>query len=479
MSKVKTRSYPSTSTPPVRSKRNLEEESCDEPMEGQELEVKVNETNNDVAMETEKPDQKRQQTDKKESGQSTIPDLNFPLPGETGPACIVKVYDEIDKFKVNDIVEFIGVLSVDPSLARFQNESSEDNSMSVMEENTEELNAHEPPPSLVPRLHAVLCNHLEHVNPLVPSSPDDIKQVLSNTQSIITTLREEILSVLEHALFGDKLAAKYFLCHLLANVYGRSDVVPLGKCSINISNCPQSTVYADLLHHLISNIVTQSHILHMTLDNMNKLRFSPKKDYTANRLCSGILQLGSQTNFIIDEVALQPGQLDVNGVKNIQALGNVISWQKVQYDFDFHHQDFLCNISALILSEGRSILPSDFFIPLQTKVSPSDIREYFQQLDPKLTDDFLVKCRTYIGLARHMEYGLSDDVQKRMQDNFVSMRKEDPKSMSVDDFNSLLNLTRLLSLSELKSCPTIEIWNMAKVMENCRKQRISELPQRQ
>lgn len=35
---------------------------------------------------------------------------------------LFQVYDDMDKFKVNDIVEFVGVLSVDPSLARFHND---------------------------------------------------------------------------------------------------------------------------------------------------------------------------------------------------------------------------------------------------------------------------------------------------------------------------------------------------------------------
>lgn len=51
----------------------------------------------------------------------------------------------------------------------------------------------------------------------------------------------------------------------------------------------------------------------MSLENMNKLSFAPKKDYTANRLRSGILQLADQTNITVDEIALEPGQLDVNG----------------------------------------------------------------------------------------------------------------------------------------------------------------------
>ena len=42
--------------------------------------------------------------------------LNFPLPGETGPACLVKLYQGAEDFKLNDAIEVIGVLSVDPML---------------------------------------------------------------------------------------------------------------------------------------------------------------------------------------------------------------------------------------------------------------------------------------------------------------------------------------------------------------------------
>lgn len=45
------------------------------------------------------------------------------------------------------------------------------------------------------------------------------------------------------------------------------------------------------------------------------------------------------------------------GVRNITALGNLISWQKVDYDFNYHQMEFPCNINVLIVSEGRSLLP--------------------------------------------------------------------------------------------------------------------------
>lgn len=51
----------------------------------------------------------------------------------------------------------------------------------------------------------------------------------------------------------------------------------------------------------------------MTIENMNHSRFIPHKDYTANRLVSGVLQLASNTSLVVDETQLEQGQLDTTG----------------------------------------------------------------------------------------------------------------------------------------------------------------------
>ena len=50
------------------------------------------------------------------------------------------------------------------------------------------------------------------------------------------------------------------------------------------------------------------------------------------------------TSLVLDETALAAGQLDTEGLRNLTALGNVLRWQKVEYDFSYHSADFLCNI---------------------------------------------------------------------------------------------------------------------------------------
>ena len=46
----------------------------------------------------------------------------------------------------------------------------------------------------------------------------------------------------------------------------------------------------------------------MTLQNMNQLRLVPRKDYVANRLLSGALQLAANTSLYLDETQLEQGQ---------------------------------------------------------------------------------------------------------------------------------------------------------------------------
>ena len=61
--------------------------------------------------------------------------LNFPLSThETGLPCLIKVYENFDSFKINDIVEFIGILSQDPSLAYMHDEHTDAVYMSLREQ---------------------------------------------------------------------------------------------------------------------------------------------------------------------------------------------------------------------------------------------------------------------------------------------------------------------------------------------------------
>lgn len=103
-------------------------------------------------------------------------------------------------FKLNQVVEVIGFLSVDPLLSKY-NEPQEG------ESDIEKQTCH-PPASLVPRLHAVKMStpriNFASMNPTI----------LNRAESI----RCDLKMVLSQLLFGDEIAADYLICHLISAV---------------------------------------------------------------------------------------------------------------------------------------------------------------------------------------------------------------------------------------------------------------------
>lgn len=102
--------------------------------------------------------------------------------------------------KLNQIIEIVGFISLDPFL------SVHDNPDETMTE--AEVNVHHPPATIVPRLHAIKISHtIKHDITAAP-------QLMSKAELIRCDLR----LILSQLLFGDNLAADYLICHLLSSM---------------------------------------------------------------------------------------------------------------------------------------------------------------------------------------------------------------------------------------------------------------------
>ncbi|NXK48211.1 MCMBP protein, partial [Chauna torquata] len=191
-------------------------------------------------------------------------DLNFPLPGEKGPACLVKVYESWDSFKVNDVLEVYGILSVDPVLSIVNNEESLWNQVEY--EDPKRAYADKCNKSL-PYFLKSCCvgfiqylldgKKLQHINPLLPAclNEEESKTFVSNFMSELSPVRAELLGFLTHALLGDSLAAEYLILHLISTVYARRDVLPLGKFTVNLSGCPRNSIFTEHIYRIIQQLV--------------------------------------------------------------------------------------------------------------------------------------------------------------------------------------------------------------------------------
>ena len=244
-------------------------------------------------------------------------------------------------------------------------------------------------------------------------------------------VRGELLSFLTQVAYGDVLAAEYVLLHLVSSVYNWAGIMPVGKFALNVSGCPLSQSFPKEVHKLVEQLVPKCHFSSMTLNNMNTLSFIPKMDYTANRLKSSILQLSESSNLIVDETALEAGQLDGNGVRNVTALGNVISWQKLEYDFNYYKAEFTTNLLVLILSEGKSLLPSDCHVVLRQCNAPQPAGRVLGSISP----DTMERMRAFLGVARLAEYSLSSEMQEVLQNDFEKSRQQDHSNMTAEDFH--------------------------------------------
>lgn len=133
--------------------------------------------------------------------------LNSPIADRPSKACMVKVYSDLDNHTLNSVVDIIGFLSVDPAM----NFSTDDVEMN---DDINGILAANPPPSLIPRIHAIAIRRMTHLNPLLDASLQNFEE----HQLCFDVIYKDLMIVLTQCLFGDTLAAEYLLAHLISTV---------------------------------------------------------------------------------------------------------------------------------------------------------------------------------------------------------------------------------------------------------------------
>lgn len=130
-----------------------------------------------------------------------------------------------------------------------------------------------------------------------------------------------------------------------------------------------------------------------------------------------MLQLPDCFQLVLDETKLNAGELTTKGLMNFNSIKDVISNQRLGYDFNYHQQEFPTNIRVLSISDTKSILPCDCFLKLSPTVERFDAISYenfiFDLLNKK-ESNLLDKFRAYLTVVSNLEYKIPDSVQKVM-----------------------------------------------------------------
>jgi len=365
------------------------------------------------------------------------------------PCCLVKVYDDLTEnhFKLNEIIEFVGIVFVDTPPESLSINTNEDPlSLDLPTETFSDI--------VLPRLHCLCYRKLDHFL-LVASS--------------IPKLYREIGTINPKELALWSVWFQLGLCFLLLLLlsfsrFKRHHTFAVGKLSINIVSFPEREDFRSTLQSVLSSLVAKLVFFPLTLNNLNQVQLVPKKNYETNRLSTGLLQLCEGTHLVLDETQLTAGSLDGTGTKNLQYLNETLLWQHVQYDFLYNQIEFPVDIPTLILSSGKSLLGCDCRIPLLNRNNPF--------IPSQMTnEDFLDRCRFYIAFIRSFDFELSEELTKIVQEDFVRIRKQNA-SVTQEDFHLWLTLARLISLSFGENSLTQERWEYVTSLEKARTARL-------
>ncbi|KAL6977546.1 hypothetical protein U1Q18_026345 [Sarracenia purpurea var. burkii] len=351
----------------------------------------------------------------------TCPTMSMALDfGRNSLPCLVKVYDSPEAdLKLNDVFEFVGVLTFDPELTADKEDPDELENSFQKDESTHL------PPSKVPRLHCLIHRKLA-VHDFLSNSP-----IMEPKSNLVKEMREALLGHLTAVLGNDGLAARFMLLHLLSRVHARVDTLAVGKLSLNLTcfNKESVSVFGNRLNLAVKNLLPFTHCIPLTINYLNTTSLGPKKDYQTNRLVPGVLQLAEGSHLTIDETQLQAGTLDSVGIENARLLKNLVELQKVEYDFKYYKMEMATDVQLLILSEGKSnILPADLVLPF----CPSSVGSH-QIFDAEA----LKAWRWYLASLRSLPHSIEPEMLKVVEDDLVAARQAD-RSLGSQDFNRLV-----------------------------------------
>eukprot|EP00257_Ricinus_communis_P017314 XP_015575726.1 mini-chromosome maintenance complex-binding protein [Ricinus communis] len=369
--------------------------------------------------------------------------------------CLVKIYDSPEsELKLNDVFEFVGVLTLDSDLAMEKDDHDD-----LSNDFGDDVSIHLPP-NKVPRLHCIIHRKLAvadflHSSPIIEPKPHFIK-----------AMREALLRHLTAILGNDGVAATFMLLHLLSRVHARVDNVAVGKLSLNLTCLSKESIsiFGTQLSIAVKNLLPFTSCIPLTVEYLNRSSLAPKKDYQSNRLMPGVLQLADGSHLIIDETQLETGTLNSVGVDNARLLKNLIEFQKVEYDFTYYKMEMAADVQLLILSEGKSnILPADIIIPFQpSSASSSEV----------VVTDSLNAWRWYLATVRSLPHSIESEIQKVIENDLVAARQAD-RSLGSQDFSRLLTMGRLISASFGETSLSLEHWQMVKELERQRRERLT------
>ena len=261
--------------------------------------------------------------------------------------------------------------------------------------------------------------------------------------------------MLKIILLGDVLASEFVLLNMLAKPYQRQDGFLLGNYSINLSG--MTIPMSRSLLKFIQAVLPLTLYMPLTIDNLDKDRYTPRKNYDTNLLEPGLFQMVDSTFVLTDELWMKEGQVKDNGLNNIKAIATLIEQQTVNYDFQYYQQEMPINAGVMVISDGRSMFKNTQQVIVQVEEGRVFDEAKFTQI---LADhQLMTQMRRYFLVLQYhsmtslQEYSIPAEVSEYCQNIFIETRKAEQEALgevktNADTFHKWLSLSRLMAVSD-------------------------------
>lgn len=397
---------------------------------------------------------------------------------------LVKFYADDNDCAINDIVEVLGIVSY----GRGGDDGGDEGAAEG-----------EQPPCVAraPRIHVLrhrcLLRHGTHsskggddddaaVNPALCASARD---EFARSDAALRPLA--VHEWLRPALQGDALAANYVLLALLASTVGagadggQPQRRLVGKLAVQLSlpvTAPRDEARdaGRRVAAAIDALVPRCAYLPLSVAALNRASLVPRMDYDANCLVAGALQLARGTVLVIDETAMDEGQLNETGVANLRALGELARDQVVQYVFPYTQGvRFEVDLPVIVISCGRGLLHDacDVRVPMPARAAHDEANGHAQ---PEEAAD---RVRAAVARMRADAFPrIEDDLARRIEREFVDNRRhrqpqeqEREQTQGSDSLHTpealerCLNLARMAGRAHAEPSLTWQRWQWLRALE--------------
>lgn len=296
---------------------------------------------------------------------------------------------------------------------------------------------------------------------------------IDNDTNNIKTQREKLKNIFTKILKGDQLASDYLLFFLFSQIFSRVGTKNVGAFPLNLIfdiniDC---TNMAKNFQNIFQKICNKFVSIDLCTNELNKTPYYSHYDENLEELIPGKLQLSNGTFLLINELKMNEGKLIDIGIKNINALKNLIDFQLLNYEYPYNNIEINHDLQILILTQNTKSLLSSVFLTL-LPVVPNEKNENINYDLNENDYEIIYHTINYIRNDNNFsnQFKISDEISEAIQKNYL----QNNKNFNADDFDSVLKLSRLFALSNGRNKLTYEDYEYVAYLEKQRLERIKK-----